>query len=46
MARSSWTVASSIFVRADRVGEKFPIPDHVRRILQPYTVDDPGSVAA
>ena len=35
-----------IFVRADRVGEKAPIPDHVRRILQPYTVDDPGSVAA
>jgi acyl-CoA thioester hydrolase len=32
-----------IFVRADRLGEKTPIPDHVRRILQPYTVDDPDS---
>ncbi len=30
-----------IFVRADRLGEKAPIPDHVRRILQRYTVEDP-----
>ena len=30
-----------IFVRADRLGEKAAIPDHVRRILQPYTVEPP-----
>jgi acyl-CoA thioester hydrolase len=35
-----------IFVRADRLAEKAPIPDHVRRILQPYTVQDPESLAA
>jgi len=29
-----------IFVRADRLGEKAPIPDHVRRALEPYTVED------
>jgi acyl-CoA thioester hydrolase len=34
-----------IFVRADRLGEKVPIPDHLRRILQPYTVEDPDSLA-
>lgn len=34
-----------IFVRADCLGEKAPIPDHVRRILQPYTVEDPDSLA-
>jgi acyl-CoA thioester hydrolase len=34
-----------IFVRADRLGEKAPIPDHVRRILRPYTVEDPDSLA-
>jgi acyl-CoA thioester hydrolase len=33
-----------IFVRADRLGEKASIPDHVRRILQPYTVEDPDSL--
>jgi acyl-CoA thioester hydrolase len=33
-----------IFVRADRLGEKTPIPDHVRQILQPYTVEDPDSL--
>ena len=33
-----------IFVRADRLGEKTPIPDHVRAILLPYTVDDPDSL--
>jgi acyl-CoA thioester hydrolase len=34
-----------IFVRADRLAEKAPIPDHVRRILQPYTVEDPDLLA-
>jgi acyl-CoA thioester hydrolase len=34
-----------IFVRADRLGEKAPIPDHVRRLLAPYTVEDPDSLA-
>lgn len=34
-----------IFVRADRVGEKAPIPDHVRQILERYTVKDPDSLA-
>jgi len=34
-----------IFVRADRLGEKTPMPDQVRRILQPYTVENPDSVA-
>ena len=34
-----------IFVRADRLGEKVPIPDHVRRTLQPYTVENPDSLA-
>jgi acyl-CoA thioester hydrolase len=34
-----------IFVRADRLDEKAPIPDHVRRILQPFTVADPDSLA-
>jgi acyl-CoA thioester hydrolase len=29
-----------IFVRAERLGEKAPIPDHVRRILQPYIVEE------
>jgi acyl-CoA thioester hydrolase len=47
IARDEDTLAEGrivhIFVRADRLGEKTPIPDHVRRILQPYTVDDPDS---
>jgi acyl-CoA thioester hydrolase len=34
-----------IFVRADRLGEKVPIPDRVRRVLRPYTVEDPDSLA-
>jgi acyl-CoA thioester hydrolase len=34
-----------IFVRADRLGEKTPIPDHVRRILQPYLVENPDPSA-
>jgi acyl-CoA thioesterase FadM len=33
-----------IFVRADRLGEKVQIPDHVRRKLQRYIVGDPGSL--
>ena len=28
-----------VFVRADRLGERAPIPDHVRRLLQRYTVE-------
>jgi acyl-CoA thioester hydrolase len=32
-----------IFVRADRLGEKTPIPDRVRQVLQPYTVEDRSS---
>lgn len=34
-----------IFVRADQLGEKLAIPDHVRQVLQRYTVDAPGSLA-
>jgi acyl-CoA thioester hydrolase len=34
-----------VFVHADRLGEKAPIPDHVRRILQPYVVEDLDSLA-
>jgi acyl-CoA thioester hydrolase len=34
-----------IFVRADRLDEKVPIPDHLRRILQPFTVAAPDSLA-
>jgi acyl-CoA thioester hydrolase len=34
-----------IFVRADRVGEKSPIPAHVRRILQRYGAGDSTSPA-
>jgi acyl-CoA thioester hydrolase len=34
-----------IFVRAERLGEKAPIPDYVRRVLLPYTVEDPDSPA-
>ncbi len=34
-----------VFVRAERLDEKTTIPDHVRRILQPYTVEDPDSLA-
>jgi len=29
-----------IFVRAERLGEKAPIPDHVRVLLQPYSAED------
>ncbi len=34
-----------IFVRADCLGEKAPIPDHVRLMLLRYTVEDPDSLA-
>ena len=34
-----------IFVRADRLGEKAAIPDHVRRTLRPYTIEDPDSLS-
>ncbi len=34
-----------IFVRAECLGEKAPIPDHVRRVLQRYIVEDPDSLA-
>ncbi len=34
-----------IFVRADRLGEKTPIPDHVRRVLQRYGIEDPDPLA-
>jgi acyl-CoA thioester hydrolase len=34
-----------IFVRADRLEEKAHIPDHLRRILQPFTVAAPDSLA-
>ena len=47
IARDGDTLAEGriihIFVRADRVGEKAPIPDHVRQILQRYTVEDHDS---
>jgi acyl-CoA thioester hydrolase len=40
IARDGETLAEGrivhIFVRADRLGEKIPIPDHVRQILQRY----------
>jgi acyl-CoA thioester hydrolase len=45
VARDGDTLAEGrivhIFVRADRLGEKAPIPDHVRRMLQRYCVEDP-----
>jgi acyl-CoA thioester hydrolase len=34
-----------IFVHAERLGEKAPIPAHVRQILQPYTVKDHDTLA-
>jgi acyl-CoA thioester hydrolase len=49
IARDGDTLAKGrivhIFVRADRLGEKAPIPEHVRRILQRYSVEDPDSLA-
>ena len=34
-----------IFVRADRLAEKAAIPEHVRRALKPYIVEELGSLA-
>jgi acyl-CoA thioester hydrolase len=49
IARDGETLAEGrivhIFVRADRLGEKAPIPDHVRRILRRYGVESPDSHA-
>jgi acyl-CoA thioester hydrolase len=49
IARDGETLAEGrivhIFVRADRLGEKAPIPDHVRRILRRYGVESPDSRA-
>jgi acyl-CoA thioester hydrolase len=49
IARDGDTLAEGrivhIFVRADRLGEKTPIPDHVRRTLQRYGVADLDSLA-
>jgi acyl-CoA thioester hydrolase len=47
IARDEHTLAEGrivhIFVRADRLGDKAPIPDHVRRTLQRYSVENPGA---
>jgi acyl-CoA thioester hydrolase len=47
IARDGDTLADGrivhIFVRADRLGEKAPIPDHVRRMLQRYSAEDPDA---
>ncbi len=47
IARGGDTLAEGrivhIFVRADRLGEKAPIPDHVRRALHRCCVKDPDS---
>jgi acyl-CoA thioester hydrolase len=49
IARDGDTLAEGrivhIFVRADRLGEKAPIPEHVRQILRRYSVEDPDSQA-
>jgi acyl-CoA thioester hydrolase len=49
IARNGDTIAEGrivhVFVRADRLGEKATIPDHVRRMLQRYTVEAPDSLA-
>jgi acyl-CoA thioester hydrolase len=34
-----------IFVRADQLDEKAPIPDHLRRLLQAFTVDASDALA-
>jgi acyl-CoA thioester hydrolase len=50
IARDRKTLADGrivhIFVRADRLGEKVPIPDHVRQVLQRYSVGEPDLLAA
>jgi acyl-CoA thioester hydrolase len=47
IARDGDTLAEGriihIFVRADRLGEKAPIPDHVRRILRRYSASSADS---
>jgi len=49
IARDGETLAEGrivhIFVHAKRLGEKAPIPDRVRRTLERYGVEDPGSRA-
>jgi acyl-CoA thioester hydrolase len=44
VARDGETLAEGrivhIFVRADRLGEKASIPDHLRRMLQRYSAED------
>jgi acyl-CoA thioester hydrolase len=49
IARNGDTLAEGrivhIFVRADSLDEKAPIPDPVRRVLQRYGVEDPDSLA-
>jgi acyl-CoA thioester hydrolase len=49
IARDGETLAEGrivhIFVRADSVGEKVSIPDHVRRTLRRFSVEDPNSCA-
>ena len=49
IARDEDTLAEGrivhIFVRADRLGEKARIPDHVRRMLQHYGVEATDSPA-
>jgi acyl-CoA thioester hydrolase len=45
IARDGNTLAEGhivhIFVRAERLGEKAPIPDHVRGVLQGYGAEEP-----
>ena len=45
IARDGNTLAEGhivhIFVRAERLGEKAPIPDHVRGVLQGYSAEEP-----
>jgi acyl-CoA thioester hydrolase len=49
IARDGETLAEGrivhIFVRADRLHEKAPIPEHVRRTLRHYGVENPDSHA-
>ena len=49
VARDRATLAQGrivhVFVRADRLSEKAPIPEHVRRILQRYSNEAPDSPA-
>jgi acyl-CoA thioester hydrolase len=49
IAREGVTLAQGrmvhVFVRADRLGQNTPIPDHVRRILHRYSVKTPNPLA-